>query len=526
MGGSSQAGLPFTDADLPSTPSHCVKRQMTALQIVRDLWHGTERLRDKGAEYLPKSPAEDAQHYADRLSRAVFFNAFRRTVSGLTGLVFSRDPHLGEDVPPQIAGSDEMPGHWENIDNAGTHGDVFLREQLQDALAAGHNAIFVEYPATGGTQNAAAEMHGEIRPYWVQIKKDNIVSWRTMVENGKPVLTQLVLKECMMEPSGQFGEEEVTRYRVFTRSPEGVVGFRLLRVTDGKSVIEEGSGTYPTQDEIPIAEVPTSGKRSLFESDPPLMDLAFLNIAHYQERSDYAWSKHLTCSPTLGLFGFEATDAQGQPVKIAVGGNAMIRTSSAEARAEYIEPSGGALAEVRQSLEELKSEMGSLGLAMLAPQKRSAETAEAKRLDKQTTDSDLGVAARALQDATERALYFHARYLKLSDGGSIEINRNFESAVMEPEVMQAYVTLARELGLPLRVVLQELKQGGRISADTDLDDLESEMMANALAQEDAKRLAEEERLEVELARAKMGGNATGEGGGMKPPSGMPKDMAA
>lgn len=491
VGGKSKGSVPAVvrDADLPSTPSECVKRQTTALAIVRDLWGGTERMRDRGTVYLPKAEAEPPDTYRIRLGTAVLFNAFRRTVSGLTGFVFSKDPVLGEDVPPQIR------EHYENIDNAGTHGDVFLREQLQDALQTGHNAILVEFPQTDGTQNARQELSGEVRPYWVPIKKDNIVSWRTLSENGRPILTQLVVKESTMAPTGAFGEEPVERYRVFYRTPEGVVGYRLLRIIEGasgKGMVEESAGTYRTQDEIPVAEVTTSGKRGMFESDPPLIDLAFLNIAHYQERSDYAYSKHMTCVPILGLFGFADSDEQGRPIKVVVAPNAALRTSNHEADAKYITHDGASLAEVRTSLEELKSEMGALGIAMLAPQKRTAETAEAKRIDKQTTDSDLAVAARGLQDGVERALYFHARYLRLDDGGSVEINRNFEAGLMEPDVMAAYVALARDLGLPLRIVLDELKKGGRIGSDVDLDELEQEMVREAAAREAVQKFEAEQ----------------------------------
>jgi hypothetical protein len=469
--------------DLPSTLSAAASRQVADVELVRDLWGGTRRMRDAGPKYLPQSPGEKGQHYAARLAKAVLFNAFRRTVSGLTGFVFSKDPKLGEDVPAPIK------AHWENIDNAGTHGDVFLREQLQDALQTGHNAILVEFPATGGTQTPLEEVvTGEIRPYWVPIKKENILSWRTTNENGRTILTQLVVRECKHISAGMFGDKERTQYRVFYREGR-VVGFKLLEITEDKQkVLVVAEGEYPTQTEIPIAEVTTAGKRSMFESDPPLVDLAFLNVAHYQERSDYAYSKHMTCVPILYAFGFQAvTDAQGNPIELVVGPNAAAISENPEAKIGYATHDGGALGEVRQSLEELKSEMGTMGLAMLAPQKRSAETAEAKRLDKQTESSDLAVTARGLQDAVERALQFHAQYLRLDSGGSIEINRNFEATVMEPDVMAAYVTLARDLGLPLRVVLQELKQGGRIGTDVDLDELETEMITNAVAIEERKR---------------------------------------
>ena len=73
---------------------------------------------------------------------------------------------------------------------------------------------------------------------------------------------------------------------------EGVVGWALLEVTEKKTVIQVGEGTYPTQAEIPVSEIVTSGRVSMFESSPPLLDLAYLNVAHYQQWSDYATSIH------------------------------------------------------------------------------------------------------------------------------------------------------------------------------------------------------------------------------------------
>jgi hypothetical protein len=150
---------------------------------------------------------------------------------------------------------------------------------------------------------------------------------------------------------------------------------------------------------------------------------------------------------------------------------------------------GAALGSTKIALDDLKSEMGTLGLAMLSPQKRMAETAEAKRLDKSTSDSSLSVAARGLQDAVERALGFHARYLGLSEpgaGGSIEINRDFEGLLMDAPVMSAYAQLVNA-GFPERVVLEALQRGGRIAEDADLEELEMEMAAARAQTEEAAR---------------------------------------
>jgi hypothetical protein len=468
--------------------NHQRKRQARALKLVRDLWAGAERIRDAAQEYLPQAPAEDGINYSNRLERSVFHGFYRRAVEGLTGLIYRKDPVLGEDVPTIIA------EHWENIDLAGTHGDVFLRDLTQDALCAGHSGILVEYPDTGGRSlNRAQEM--ELRPYWVPIRKDDIMSWRTSVVAGGTKLTQLVLREMQYEPVGEFGEAEVARYRVLWIDEVGAVRWRLLwENKDKRTVTKLAEGAYPTQEEIPFAPVYTSGKVGYLDSDPPLLDMAYLNVAHYQQWSDYAYAIHKCNVPFLFIAGMKVKDGE----KLVVGANTCITSDNAQASATSVSHDGAALGSSKVALDDLKSDMGTLGLAMLAPQKRTAETAEGKRLDKSTSDSALSTLARSVQDAAEQALIFHARYLGLPEGGSVTINRDFEGLLMDANVMGAYTQLV-QAGFPARVVLKALQAGGRIPEDEDLEELEMEMEAGRIADEERRQQMAD--LQAEAMRA-------------------------
>lgn len=456
--------------DLPSTRSKASKRQRAATKLVTTLWGGQDEVHKAGNSLLPQNPGEDPIEYNRRKARSVFHNFFRRSVEGMVGLIFRVDPQLSEDVPAPIV------EHWENIDMAGTHGDVFLRDIETDAMREGHACILVEFPNTDGEQDAASEMVGEIRPYWVPIRKDNILSWRTVQQEGRTSLQQIVLLEESVEPDGDFGEKERTRYRVFRKDPEtSVVGFVVYRITDDKALIEEESGTYGNQDEIPITEVTTSGRKGVLESDPPLLDVAHLNVAHYQQWSDYALALHKTV-PFLFTAGVQMTDPETgkRATEIEVGPNSLLSSQDPNATATYVGHQGSNIQDQKQAIEDLKSDIGSLGLAMLAPQKRAAETAEAKRLDKSTSDSALSVSARALQDAVERALQFHANYLAgQQDGGSVTINRDFEGLMMQADVMRAYADLVK-VGFPKWMALEMLQQGGRLPEEADLEAIEME----------------------------------------------------
>jgi hypothetical protein len=283
---------------------------------------------------------------------------------------------------------------------------------------------------------------------------------------------------------GAFGEVLQTRYRVFVNQ-DGVVSWQLLEINTDKSVTEVNQGRYPTQTEIPIAELVTAGRRAMFDSDPPFLDLAYLNLAHYRQWSDYDTSIHKTCVPILFTAGFGMTDVV-TGLTLVVGPNAGINSPAPDGKAEYVTHDGAALAECKASLDDLINRMGALGLAALATSKRTAETATAKEIDKGASDSALAVAARGLQDGLERALTFHARYLGLPDGGSVEVNTNFDHMVMDAATMTAWANLATALGLPPTTVINALIAGGVLPEETDVAALALEMQVNAQAAADQK----------------------------------------
>lgn len=488
---STMSGSPMASKNLPSTQSTAAKAQAASTQIMRDIWTGNAKFQEAGQTYLPKGPGETTPDYRVRLQRAALFNVTKHTIVGLAGFVFREPPKLSDDVPPQIYDGED--GLWENIDNAGTHGDVFCRDIMVDAMTVGHAAILVEFPQTGGSQSYGAEQSGAVRPYWVPIKKENILSWRTDTQNGQLTLTQLVLKELHNVADGLFGEQIAERYRVF-RNDDGYVTCALYAISQNKTLVLEAESTYPTQTEIPIAEIVTSGRTGLFESDPPFLDLAYLNLAHYRQWSDYDTSIYKTCVPILFTAGVMTVDERGQP--LIIGPNSAISAGDPSSKAEYVSHGGGSLAACKASLDDLENRMAALGLAAMATSKRTAETATAKEIDKGASDSALSVTARGLQDGLERALYFTARYLGLEDGGSIALNAEYNEQTMDASVMSAWATLATALNLPASMVIEALIAGGRLPEDTDVLTLSLEMEASAQASKEAAAIGMAHQMEM------------------------------
>ena len=177
-------------------------------------------------------------------------------------------------------------------------------------------------------------------------------------------------------PDGLYGEKQVQQVRVLTP------GAFEIHQKDKKGdfvLVDEGTTSLS---EIPFA-VAYSNRVGVLESRPPLADIAELNLKAYQVQSDLDNQLHISAVPMLAIFGFPQSAEE-----ISAGpGEAMALPEGASA--QYIEPSGNSYSAQFQRLEQIASQINDLGLAAVLGQKLSAETAEAKRIDRSQGDSTM-----------------------------------------------------------------------------------------------------------------------------------------
>ena len=466
-----------TPSDSPNFKSGAYLTQAPMWELVTDIATGTAHVRALKEKYLPKMPLEDVKEYERRLQSTELFNGVGRTVKGLTGMVFRRDPVLGDDVPKSFVTD------WENVDNAGTHGDVFSRVAFNEGLKRGHVCILVDAPPTPEGMTLADEQKLGWRPYWVMVLPENILSWRVSTVNGKTMVTQVVIRTAVTEPRGQFGEQSAVEYRVYrVDHPDGVtplVTWQLWRAGSDSVIRMVGEGAIRNQTEVPLAVAYLGEKVGLLQSVPPLVDLAYTNIAHYQVRSDHRHSLHKASIPILVFVNRNAVDTE-QEISVNVGIDV-----GKDGDVKYVEHSGSALGQTRMELKDLEVQMAAQGLAMLQSETRSAETAEAKRIDKAEQDSSLAVAARGMQDCLELAQQYHSNYRK-EQGGSIKVNQDFESLNFDPAMIAALLNLHVANVWSLETLWDALEAGGIQPQDFDRN---MERLRLALVQKESQEQA-------------------------------------
>lgn len=461
----------------PDTPSLANKRQVEAATICRDCYEGPLAVRAKATTYLPRFPREQQDVYQDRLSTSVFYDVFSRTVDGLTGIVMRTPPKLADDLPQPIK---DM---WEDIDRMGTHGDVFCADRHADGTTDGHFVIFVDMPPKSETEKVRADQQGKL-PYWVGIKKQDVLAARYSEIEGKVRLAHFRYKAVVTRPIGKYGEEEVTTIREYNLEQKLSGGFEVVFAVHEQDPKTEkwikAVEDVMEIDEIPVAVGYHGKKLGPFESRPPLLPLALENIKHYQLVSDNDNVLHLCSVPQFAVIG---VDEESTSATISPNGGWSL---PAGGDIKYAEPAATGLLAADKRIDKSERRMAILGLSQLMSEKRAAETLGSKRIDKSESDSALSRQSRGSEDAFEEAVRLSAKWLDLPlpvkrDGRWISLSKDFEHLPMDPEVMKAYVSAVAQAGLPVRVLLEAWQKEFRIPDTVDLDEIEQEMLANAAA---------------------------------------------
>lgn len=430
--------------------------------LPRTLMGGTKAMRAASIKYLPQEAAETADSYKSRLHRSTLFNAFKKTVRDMTGKVFRKDIVLSDDVPEQIKTLAE------NVDNAGRHLNVFAKDAFHDSMQTGIGFILTEMPpplAAGTGRNGevtqADEQTANRRPYLCYVKAEDLIGWKVAIIDGVATLTQARIKETHTVADGPFNEKsepqirvlEPGRWEIWRVAADGAEKNKWIKVEHGTTSL-----TY-----IPLAPVYIN-RTGFFTGEPPLEDLADLNVAHWQSQSDQRNILHVARVPILFGAGFGESDT------IEIGASRMVRATDATAKLEFVEHTGAAIDSGDKDLSNLEFQMQTQGLQLLVPQP-GGKTATGEMHDDAIENSQLAMMATALQDAFEWSFGFMADYLALGKdkGGSIKVNKDFGITAGGAADVPHILSAKRDGTIDAATAINELKRRGFLSDDVDAE---------------------------------------------------------
>ena len=426
--------------DHVNSPNTAWKNQEPHWVLIEDLLGGTYDMRKKHRRYLPQEPRELDDAYDNRLARSVCPPYYQRLERMLAGML-TRKPVRLIDI------ADVIREQLFDVDLQGNDLNVWTYETARKMIRYGHVGVLVDAPASG--QNG--------RPYWVSYTPREILGWRTELQDGEEKFTQLRLLENVIEPEGLYGEKQIEQVRVLTPG-----AFEVHRRDD--------KGEFKLFDEgkMSLSDIPFSvayaNRINVMESRPPMEDIAELNLKAYQTQSDLDNQLHISAVPMLAFFGFPQSAEE-----VSAGPGEAIAFPS-EGRAEYIESKGTSYDAQFKRLEQIALQINELGLAAVLGQKLSAETAEAKRIDRSQGDSTMQVVAQQMQDMIDNSLLFHARYLGSNESGTSFVNRDFLAQRLDPQEIGSLLQLYTAGTITQKTLLDQLTEGEVLGDEFDVEE--------------------------------------------------------
>jgi hypothetical protein len=445
-------------SDAPNITLPAVDAMRADWAVVAPLMGGTKAMRAAGKLLLPQYPAEDNDAYAMRLAQSTLLPAYSETVGNMTDRVFADPLQLGDDVPEEIAG-------WcQDIDRAGSDLNNWAVDWFRMGLSHGLCHALVEYPRAEGVRTRADEIAAGLRPYAVLIRPEQVLGWRS--EGGR--LTQVRYLETVEEPDGDFGVNSVEQVRVLVPG-----AWRVYRQTDSGAwgVFDEGVTSLQS---IPWVTF-YAGRTGLMTAKPPLLELAHLNVKHWQSQSDQDNILHVIRVPILVRVGMETRyDSHGNPLpaEFKVGAGTLTDLPR-DGDMKFVEHTGAAVGAGRQALQDLIDEMRMAGAKLLAKDKQQTKTATQAEEEAAQELSPLARMAGQFADALAQLLQFMADYRGIADGGSVELRGNFDADFMPEVSLPTLVAMCNAGLLSKETLFSEMQRRGVISDEHNwLDEME------------------------------------------------------
>lgn len=454
--------------------------------IIRDCVEGEIAVKAKLDTYLPRPNAADTSdenqlRYMAYVTRAVFYNVVKRTLGGMVGQIFAREPII------------EIPTELDVVKNDATGFGVQLVQLAKAAstLIVGHGraGLFIDYPTTDTPATKKQVDDGDIRPTIRLYEAWNVINWDTIKRGAREILSLVVLQETYIKKDDGFEKTEGMQWRVLRLDAQGEYVQHLYKDTspDQFETITPLDSDGKALTEIPFTFIGADDNDPTVD-DPPMYDLASLNIAHYRNSADYEESCYIVGQPTPYFTGLTENWVN----------NILKGVINLGARAAVPLPVGAQAGLIQaqansmpfEAMEHKERQMVALG-ARLVEQQNVQRTATEAGLEHSDETSILSASADNVSDAFTLALKWcgvfvgiqtiadiqkHAREDKTAkanpkDTGKnafqFELNTEFDLLKLTPEERRQIIEEWQASAISWSEMRENMRRGGIASQDDE-----------------------------------------------------------
>jgi hypothetical protein len=359
----------------------------------RNVWRGIRHamigeveIKRHGAIYLPRMESMDDDQWYAYLERAVFYNMVYRTVTGLTGAIFRRDPRLLKAGP-------KLQALTKRISKDGLSMALFTKVVAQEMLSVGRYGVLLD---------KATSDDPTITPFFAGYTTENILDWTTAEIEGKTELDYILLREFKVdrrltipsvakvngnvafEPNSTYGQL-FQRYRVLrlNYNAETLKWEYTQEVYErdhqDANLSEDPVISKPLRFGVPFTRIPFrffNATTNLPDVEkPPVLDILTLNLSHYRTYAQLEHGRFFTANPVYYVSGGNEDD------DFHIGPSVVWQIDAGQ-NAGIIEFNGQGLKSLETALKTKEDQVASLGGRLLG------ESANAGQSDNQVKIKD------------------------------------------------------------------------------------------------------------------------------------------
>jgi hypothetical protein len=433
---------------------------------IRDALAGERRIKDLGQDYLPSLDSTYGTEYDTYKNRAVYVNMVARTVQGMVGTLFRKNPKVtGVKI-------DDL----NDISLDGLNLSMFAKKIAFELAAIGRIGLLTD-------------MHDGGEPYITEYIAENILSWDYKIVKGRQVLNYVLLRE-IVNFTPKFGASTdssatffngalVARLRILYLDDEGIYKQKLYTITDkdyhtSAPALQKYIDITPTKngktfDFIPFVIIGSTSVSPQVQRSP-MYDITTLNLAHYRTSAQLEYGRHCTALPIyyaqIGP-GEEQADYQIGPGVVW-----EVPTGQTPGILEFF---GTGLKSLSDSLIEKEEHIAQLGGRIMGI--RPQAVAESDNIFKMKQANEisilLGISTSLSAGLTQSVKWWLDWQRKDNKKVSIRINQDFNSLSLDARELRAVALLYQSGILPIQELFRVLQDSEFIDENTTLPEFQA-----------------------------------------------------
>lgn len=435
-----------TDTNKVDAPCIGYEKMAEYWKLIDDLLGGTTAMRAARELWLPKEEGESEEQYANRLARSILFAAFEEAASELTNKPFTR-PVTVQGLPADLSYL------MNDVDTMGTSLGTFIRDVFCDLIVYGKSHILVDFSRANDLpgDTKADEKAAGVRVIFARISPEDLIGWRKQKNDNVVSLNQIRFKYTEVEPSGTYGDQAVEYIRVWNRDT-----IEDHQKNEKGDWVSKGSFQHSFNG-IPLVTI-YANKIGYLIAKPTLMNLAWLNLLHWQSSSEQR--RILSMARFAILFGKGFTRKEVDE-GITIGPLKGIFTTGDNAQMEYVEHTGAGIGEGWKDLQDLEQKMAQMGHRPYV-QNIPDETATGKKVNENRNISQIQMWIRATERGILEAIGLACQWrrIPLPSDCRVNIYSDFQVNLYGDTDKEFLLKCKEEEVLPTKVVIEELQRRG------------------------------------------------------------------